>query len=213
MAACTEKVKSGRFIYFFAGRMGGFPAVQACEGTPLGEARRGVGVAVSLLAGHAVGVDASVLLYKLVVGNMPMLRSCRERRYAPVAKALANRMLRLVEHGVTPIVVFDGQARYPAKGGEHAERAGRRAAAEARIAAGSVSAAEEQPRRSRQRGTSCSRPWRRFTRSACARLSRRWRRTRSSPSSTASASRATPCRPTTTSSCTAAAASSSNGTG
>ena len=37
MAACTEKVKSGRFIYFFAGRMGGFPAVQACEGTPLGE--------------------------------------------------------------------------------------------------------------------------------------------------------------------------------
>ena len=124
--------------------MGGFPAVQACEGTPLGEARRGVGVAVSLLAGHAVGVDASVLLYKLVVGNMPMLRSCRERRYAPVAKALANRMLRLVEHGVTPIVVFDGQARYPAKGGEHAERAGRRAAAEARIAAGSVSAAEEQ---------------------------------------------------------------------
>ena len=78
MAACTEKVKSGRFIYFFAGRKGGFPAVQACEGTPLGEARRGVGVAVSLLAGHAVGVDASVLLYKLVVGNMPMLRSCRD---------------------------------------------------------------------------------------------------------------------------------------
>jgi hypothetical protein len=101
-------------------------------------------VAVSLLAGHAVGVDASVLLYKLVVGNLQMLRSCRERRYVSVAKALADRMLRLVEHGVTPIVVFDGQARYPAKGGEHAERAGRRAAAEARIAAGAVPAADEQ---------------------------------------------------------------------
>ena len=124
--------------------MGGFPAVQACEGTPLGGPRRGVGVAVSLLAGHAVGVDASVLLYKLVVGNLQMLRSCRERRYVSVAKALADRMLRLVEHGVTPIVVFDGQARYPAKGGEHAERAGRRAAAEARIAAGAVPAADEQ---------------------------------------------------------------------
>jgi len=138
------KAKSGRFIYFFAVTMGGFPAVQACEGTPLGGPRRGVGVAVSLLAGHAVGVDASVLLYKLVVGNLQMLRSCRERRYVSVAKALADRMLRLVEHGVTPIVVFDGQARYPAKGGEHAERAGRRAAAEARIAAGAVPAADEQ---------------------------------------------------------------------
>jgi 5'-3' exonuclease len=123
--------------------MGGYPLQNALEGSPLGSARVGVAIAVTLLVGQSVGIDASVLLYKLVVGSLQMLRECRQRRFALVTDAFVNRMLRLVEAGVTPVVVFDGAARYPPKGATHASRAAARLAAEARLAAGGLSVAEE----------------------------------------------------------------------
>jgi hypothetical protein len=118
--------------------MGGFPLQQMLEGTPPNEPRRGVAIDVSLLAGQAVGIDASVMMYKLVVGNLQMLRECRQRRYKLVAEAMVERMLRLVEAGVTPIVVFDGAARYPPKSATHCARVARRQAADARLVAGGL---------------------------------------------------------------------------
>ena len=121
--------------------MGGYPLQNALEGSPLGSARVGVAIAVTLLVGQSVGIDASVLLYKLVVGSLQMLRECRQRRFALVTDAFVNRMLRLVEAGVTPVVVFDGAARYPPKGATHARDARAYAGGPACSAAGATAGA------------------------------------------------------------------------